>query len=400
MNGASFLNRVRIKNYRSIAGCDVALGPLTFLVGPNASGKSNFLDALRFVADALNTTLDQAILNRGGMGEMTRRAPGVESFGLRVELSLPGGGTGHYAVQIRPTEGVGPLVREECTVHPPSGPSETFDVRSGWVSGTISRLGPTPPGRPDRLYLMAASGLEQFAPVFDGLSRMAFYNVVPDRMRELHPRHATLLARDASNVASVLAQLALEDPFPRQRIQEYLAAIVPGLIGVRPKALGPSETLEFLQRQSGGTPVQPFLASAMSDGTLRALGILVALFQSNDGVARAPCLVGIEEPEAAVHPAAAEVLLDAMQEASARVQVLVTSHSADLLDSKEVETDSLLAVRADNGTTTIGPIDDVGRSALRDGLFTAGELLRLDQLSPDEHTGTDARLQLFDDGGS
>ena len=50
-----FLTRVRIKNYKSIAACDVKLGNLAFLVGPNGSGKSNFLDALRFVADMLNT---------------------------------------------------------------------------------------------------------------------------------------------------------------------------------------------------------------------------------------------------------------------------------------------------------------------------------------------------------
>ena len=48
-----FVRRVRARNYRSIADCDVTLGPLTVLLGFNAAGKSNFLDVLRFVADAL-----------------------------------------------------------------------------------------------------------------------------------------------------------------------------------------------------------------------------------------------------------------------------------------------------------------------------------------------------------
>ncbi|WP_343414230.1 AAA family ATPase [Candidatus Amarolinea dominans] len=56
MRDATFLRRVVLQNYKSIAGCDVQLGPLTFLVGPNGAGKSNFLDALRFVADALRTS--------------------------------------------------------------------------------------------------------------------------------------------------------------------------------------------------------------------------------------------------------------------------------------------------------------------------------------------------------
>ena len=54
MASTAFLHRVRLNNYRSIGACDVRLGQLTFLVGRNGSGKSNFVDALRFVSDSLN----------------------------------------------------------------------------------------------------------------------------------------------------------------------------------------------------------------------------------------------------------------------------------------------------------------------------------------------------------
>ena len=57
------VTRVAIRNYKSIAACDVRPGPLSFLVGPNGSGKSNFLDALRFVADALRGSLGDALLS-------------------------------------------------------------------------------------------------------------------------------------------------------------------------------------------------------------------------------------------------------------------------------------------------------------------------------------------------
>jgi len=59
------VRRVRLRNYKSIAACDVRLGPFTALVGPNGSGKSNFLDALRFVRDALDTNLEHALRERG-----------------------------------------------------------------------------------------------------------------------------------------------------------------------------------------------------------------------------------------------------------------------------------------------------------------------------------------------
>jgi predicted ATPase len=110
--------------------------------------------------------------------------------------------------------------------------------------------------------------------------------------------------------------------------------------------------------------------------------VLAALFQGRLGGRSATSLVGIEEPEAGLHPAAAGALFDALVDASYTTQVLVATHSAALLDSDDVDVDSLLAVVAEDGLTQIGPIDEVGRSILRDRLFTAGELLQMAQLRP------------------
>jgi hypothetical protein len=63
--------------------------------------------------------------------------------------------------------------------------------------------------------------------------------------------------------------------------------------------------------------------------------------------------------------------------------VLVTSHSGDLLDDERISTESILAVYAEEGLTQIAPLDEAGRSALRQRLYTAGELLRQNQLRPD-----------------
>jgi predicted ATPase len=133
----------------------------------------------------------------------------------------------------------------------------------------------------------------------------------------------------------------------------------------------------------------------MSDGTLRALGVLIALFQSSNGSLRPVPLVAIEEPEAALHPAATGVLLDALNEASRSTQILVTSHSPDLLENDRIPADSILAVSLSDGATRIGPLDEVGRSALRDHLYTPGELLRMNQLTPAPPSGQTAGL--FDD---
>ena len=177
----------------------------------------------------------------------------------------------------------------------------------------------------------------------------------------------------------------------------YLAVVAPGTVGVEPKSLGPKLTLEFLQRVRGDTNAWRFLAANMSDGTLRAFGVLVALFQGAGGSSAAARLVGIEEPESALHPAAAGVLTDVLREASARVQVVATTHSADLLDQDEIPVDSLRVVLSEDGETKIARLDETGRGILREGLSTAGELLRLGHLAPDPERASPLPFHLFRD---
>jgi predicted ATPase len=404
-----FLRTVQLRNYKSIAQCDVRLGPLSFLVGPNGSGKSNFLDALRFVADGLRTSLDHALRERGGIKEVRRRSGGHPThFAIRLDFDLGEDGSGHYAFRIGALREGGYSVQdEECVVRPAaidlhtlSQPESFFRVSGGQVTASVR---PAPAVASDRLYLVNASGLREFRPVYDALSHMGFYSLNPEAIRDLQPPDAgDLLKRDGSNIASVLSQLGRQRPELKARIEEYLAKVVPGVRGVDPKHIGPKETVEFRQEVAGAESPWRFLASNMSDGTLRVLGILVALFQAANGAAARVRLVGIEEPEVALHPGAAGVLLDSLRDASCSTQVVVTSHSPDLLDDPKIDTDSVLAVSCEGGTTRIAPPDEAGRTALRDRLYTAGELLRLDQLVPEKE---DARApevfqQLSFDGDS
>jgi predicted ATPase len=392
MGDSIFLTRVVLENYKSIAQCQVPLSPLSFLVGPNGSGKSNFLDALRLITEALQSSLDHALRERGGVREVCHRRATSSSpaFGIRVDFSLEQGQRGFYAFRIgaRP-EGGYVVEREECRLSPESH----FRVENGAV--VSSTLPVAPAAASDRLYLVHTSGLPEFRPLYDSLSRMGFYNLNPDRVRDLQsPDPGDLLSRDGGNIASVLRQLREHSPTAKQRIEEYLTKIAAGVRHVEPRAIGPRETLEFDQ-QTGGRSWS-FLAANMSDGTLRVLGVLVALFQSSNGHMRPVPLVAIEEPEAALHPAAAGVLLDALIEASRSTQVLVTSHSPDLLENDRIPAESILAVTSGDDGTRIGPLDDVGVSALRDHLYTPGELLRMNQLTPDPAAGRASAAGLFD----
>jgi hypothetical protein len=102
----------------------------------------------------------------------------------------------------------------------------------------------------------------------------------------------------------------------------------------------------------------------------------------------------------ALHPGAAGILLGALREASQRSQILVTSHSPDLLDNPDIDVESLFAVDNEDGVTRVGPIDDAGKDVLRKKLFTAGELLRQNQLAPAESADTndERQMKLFELG--
>src|SRR6266851_8488686 len=101
MTNSTFLTKVVLRNYKSIAACDVQLCPLVFLVGPNGAGKSNFLDALRFVADALRTSLDHALRDRGGIKEVRRRSGGHPThFAIRLDFTLNPNLSGQYYFRI------------------------------------------------------------------------------------------------------------------------------------------------------------------------------------------------------------------------------------------------------------------------------------------------------------
>lgn len=399
----AFIRQVTIRNYKSIAHCRVKLGALTFLLGLNGAGKSNFLDALRFVAEALRTSLDHALRDRGGIGEVRRKSGGHPThFSLRLDFVLPTGETGHYAFSIGSKTDRGYEVQaEECAIHATEAlnpVSHFFRVEAGVL--VDSSVKPLPAAFPDRLFLVAASGIPAFRPIFDALSCVEVYNLNPNAISALQrPDPSGVLRRDGSNAASVLHQLSDE---ALDQISQQLKRIVPGVVSVGGRTLSTMETIEFRQDVKGQANPWKFPASAMSDGTLRALGVLLAVYQASappPGVA-APLLIGLEEPESALHPAAAKVLLSALRQGAAHCQLIATSHSPDLLDDPDIDADELLAVDNIDGVTRIGPIDEAGRNALKERLFTPGELLRQNQIAIDKKSleNPDRQYKLFDHG--
>lgn len=139
--------------------------------------------------------------------------------------------------------------------------------------------------------------------------------------------------------------------------------------------------------------------SGVSLIALRALGAIVATSQLAAGNVPVT-LVSIEEPATALHPAASGALMDALREAATHTQVVVTTHSPELLDEFDLETDCLLSVQARQGKTVIGPIDSASHDTIKTHQFTAGDLLRMDQLDVDQDDlDRQEQMRLFQGAG-
>ena len=216
--------------------------------------------------------------------------------------------------------------------------------------------------------------------MFRFLAGMRTYRIEPAALRAMQdPDGGAGLRSDGRNAASVLREIHRKSPEEDWiRICELLESVVPGTVAVRPKKHGNKLTLEFMQTREGEEPVK-FEAFSMSDGTLRVLGLITAVFQRPK-----PSLLVIEEPEASIHPGALGAILDVLRLASRSMQVVVTTHSPDVLDAKWIEDRHLRILSWDHGFSRINRVSKAAQTALEQRIMGAGELLRSNALTPEQ----------------
>ena len=379
------LERLALYGFRSFSYGTVSLENPVLLVGQNGSGKSNLTDSLAFLSAAMRQPLQEVVETRGGFPAVAHRASArgrPSNLMLSVVLRDPDAETRsvRYSFDLRPKRGGEFEVASEwCIVEARDGTVPRFRRdrgprgRESWES-TVTGLKPVM--EPNHLALPVVGGDRRFRSAHAFLSGMQICRIEPQALRSWQdPESGTRLRADGSNAASVLREIERGEGKDRETMRELLEAVVPGTVGFRAKRLGPKLTIEFSQRR--GADAVRFPAASMSDGTLRLLGLLLAVFQRPS-----PTVLAIEEPEVTMHPGAVGAITDVLREASRSMQVVVTTHSPEVLDAEWIEDHHLRLIYSEHGFSHVRTVSGPTRQALKEHLMSAGELLRANALRP------------------
>ncbi len=387
-----------LERFRSIPSACISFDNPTIFVGRNGSGKSNLVSALSFLADAMTAPLRTVLDRAGGLSAVRNRSSGrghPPKVGMRVDLavrpSIAESSSYAFEIKSRPNHGFS-VSREQCVVL--KGETRFWFDRNGTrLHSNVKGLEGLPIDDAS-LILPLVGSFRSFWMVWRVLADLRVYAIDPGALRKMQgPDPGFVLRPDGGNAASVLREIEKRTPKTFALIADVLATIVSNLDGVSVKAHGKNLALQFTQRWGTEKPRRlNFDASDMSDGTLRALGILTALFQHGGAV-----LIAIEEPEATIHPGAMESILDVLLAASDSTQIVMTTHSPELLDAKWITERHLRMVDWREGATHIAPVSDPSRTALQQHLMGAGELLRANALGPaPSESANHPRPQLFE----
>lgn len=385
------LKRVKIRGYKSLVDVEVHLQPLTVLFGPNASGKSNFLDALQLlsrIATSENLRFAFAPPYRGTPLESFTFGPdGIQglltqekaSFSIEVDVELPQAVIDSVNQQIRELgdaekssfvrerflryhieigllleSGILYVANEYLIALTASGSPQGGSPFLEW-NGSYRRLEGQKTirlnGYRDRSFLLP------YVPTFhphlvamrEALANWFFFYLEPrERMRMPTPikevRHIGLMGEE---LAAFLNTLRVIDEPQFRAVEKALHMVVPSITGID---VGVNNSGEVeLRLMQGQTPIP---ARVLSEGTLRILGLLAL-----GGAKEPPALLGFEEPENGIHPDRLDLIASLLKTLSTDdTQVIVTTHSPTLLDL--IPSESLYVCRRINGVTDIRPQSD------------------------------------------
>lgn len=384
------ITRIVIEHFKSIEYLNLKLGNLTVLVGPNAIGKSNIVDAVMFVRDTVRHGLDRAVSERHGIDSIrqwTHKGARHVIFTVHVEGSW---GDGYLSFTLGSTKGNYVIKREDAQwkeiieeepIYDEEGDQyivQATEIKRRYVRDADGKVAIYTNGErrrsvrapeADELFLNSSW---RYMPrgLVSNISQFEAFSIFPNTLRQPQkPSSDRTLNASGNNLASIfkLMQRTKRGRDCKADILKALRYIMPNLENIRIQSVAGMVTPMFRVLEHEGK-VHDFNVSQISDGTLRVLGLLTALYQPHK-----PDTLAVEEPEQTVHPGALGVVADALKEVAERTRVLVTTHSPEFVDHFDPK--HIRAVEMVKGVTQVGEISAAQKEAVKERLFSLGELM-------------------------
>ena len=346
------ITHVTAHNWRNFKNLDFAVADRLLIVGPNAAGKSNLLDLFRFLGDISRKGggLAAALEARGGLSRarcLFARNNHKGELAIMVDLR-DGEDEWRYELAIKGKKGGHnhPIVVREIV------------TRNG--SELLSRPDANDDRDPDQLtqtHLEQISANQEFRPIAEYFAKVNYFHLVPQMIRYPQAGGASPRAFGSSMIADMNATPVRTRQAWFRRIERALQSAVPGF-----------ETLRLEVDKAG----QPHLIAGyrnwrrnpseqnetdFSDGTLRLIGLLWTIISSpaNGGV------LLLEEPELSLNAAVVQKLasLLAMAQRGTSMQVILSTHSPELLDDEGIRPEEVLVLQVTSDATVANQLSEI-----------------------------------------
>jgi len=342
------ISSIAIRNWRNFKNADVDLQDRTFIVGANASGKSNFLDIFRFLRDIASSSgggLQKAVKDRGGMKKVRSLAARREPNILLDVTMTDDDVKWRYVLEIT-QESAGkrrPLVKREEVY---KGGEELLKRPDAQDKADAERLTQTS--------LEQVNSNVNFRDISEFFAGVVYLHLVPQLLKYAEGIQGKFLENDPFGQA-FLERIAATGEKKRARRLNRIQAVLQ-------KAVPQLEELQFERDPTNGKPHLKAKYShwrvngawqredQFSDGTLRLIGLFWVLQED-------PGLLLLEEPELSLNKKIVSFLSPFIYKLQGKGQVLVTTHSSDLLSDQGISLDEVILLEPSQEATTIRSAD-------------------------------------------
>ena len=356
------ITRIRLQNWKNFGDVNAAVGKRVFLIGPNASGKSNFLDVLRFLRDVAQDGLNNAVNERGGIKAvryLCARKPSDVSIVINLDDIW------EYGLSFTSDKNEPRITKEYVILNENGNKKTLLDRPNEQDRHDIMRLTQTA--------LEQVNANKEFRIIVDFLSSIEYRHILPQLVRDpkgfspfpsKNDPYGRDLVSQIWNTSKNIRDARLK------KINDALSIAVPQLSNLTVEQDRNTGLPHLIVRYNHWRPNAGYQSEdAFSDGTLRLLTLLWSIFD-----ARGPLL--LEEPELSLHTEIIKQLPDIFSRMDrtrkkAQRQIFITTHSEAMLSVPGIGANEVLQFEPGNEGTVIHAADENSIRLMEEGLSAA-----------------------------